>query len=376
MRTKRHQKSGFSLIEMIVVLAIVAAILTTLAVSFAKRMDRLVSERETANLKKIAAAFKRSVEVNRYVPSETTWVDSVANQLGWQTNQVRLNERRIVRVLLIDPLMQVGTSSVGGPTLPYSQPIGGSTVTIITNGTPTVVRPPSPRFMILSTVSSSLPTGLVSGVGATNGANAFTNIWATAEGAIPAGWTFANGNDLKIVRIDLSDLFVPITIWNYDSARIPFYAVDGSTSNSVTYTWATPPPAYYIRGSELKLYGTSGDLQYSEVVYTGHDFLFELGAWTAKSFLGRSAGTPFGKDMQRALDLFLRAPANPRARSGATTAEVRNAMVAYMSAYTAWRDAGYPGESCPGPVANNSYTTALSTARVTLSNVSGDLINP
>jgi prepilin-type N-terminal cleavage/methylation domain-containing protein len=370
-----RQKSGFSLIEMIVVLAIIAAILTTLAISFAKRMDRLASEQETANLKKMGAAFKRSVEANRYIPSAGTWVDTLATQLGWQTNQVRLNERRIPRVLLIDPLMQVGVSSVGGPTLPYSQPIGGS---VVTNGSGAVIRPPGPRFMIISTISSPLPVGLVSGVGATSGANGFSNIWMTAEGAVPAGWTFGNGSDLKIARIDLSDSFVPITLWNFDSARIPFYAIDGLTTNSVAYTAATPPPAYFIRGTELKLYGSTGlgDLQFAEVLFTGHDFAYEYGAWTAKALLGRSAGTPYGKDLQRALDLFLRAPVNTYAQSGATRTAVRDAMTTYMNAFIAWRDAGYPGEACPGPVGNNAYTTTLATAGSTLNTVSGNLINP
>jgi prepilin-type N-terminal cleavage/methylation domain-containing protein len=371
MRVSR--KSGFSLIEMIVVLAILAIVLTTVAVSFVKRMDRIVNQRETANLKKMGAAFKRSVEVSRYVPSAGTWVDTLATQLGWQAAQVSMNERQNPRVLLIDPFMQVGTPSVGGPTLPYSQPIGGS---IVTNGSGAVIRPPNSRFMIISTTGSPLPAGLVSGVGATNGANSFNNIWGTADGVVPTGWTFANGNDLKIARIDLSDLFLPITLWNYDSTRTPFYGIDAIPTNSVSYTVATPPPMYLIRGTELRLYGAAG-LQYAEVIYTSHDFRFELGAWTTTAALGRSAGTPFGKDLQRALDLFMRAPANPRARSGATAVAVRENMMAYMNAFVAWRDAAYPGANCVnGNVGNNTYTTALGTARGDLSTITGNWINP
>jgi hypothetical protein len=362
---------------MIVVLAILAIVLTTIAVSFAKRMDRLASERETASLKKMAAAFKRSVEANRYIPDATTWVATVAAQLGWHTNAVSANERQIARVLLIDPFMQVGSASVGGPLLPYTQTTAGS---VVLNGAD-VIRPPNPRFMIISTTGSPLPSGIVSGLGATNGANAFNNIWATAEGAVPTGWAFDNGDDLKIARIDLSDLFVPISLWNFDSTRTAFYGIDGLTTNSVTYAVITPPPRYFIRGTELKLYGATGaaDLQYAEVVFTGHDFVFELGGWTAKSLLGRGVGTPYGKDLQRALDLFLRAPVNQYAQAGATRAGVRDAMVAYMTAFIAWRDAAggsYPGEGCPGPVANNTYTTALATARADLHTVSVNLIAP
>jgi hypothetical protein len=298
--------------------------------------------------------------------------------LGWHTSAVSANERQISRVLLIDPQMQVGTWSGTGPSLPYSQSNLGSTVT---NGAGLVIRPPNPRFMIVSTIGTPLPGGIVSGVGATSGANAFNNIWATAEGAVPTGWTFAKGDDLKIARIDLSDLFIPISLWNFDVTRTPYYGIDGLTTNSVTYTSGAPSPRYFIRGTELKLYGSTGtaDLQYAEVVFAGHEYVFELGGWTSKSLLGRSVGTPYGKDLQRALDLFLRAPVNTYATGGATRAGVRDAMIAYMTAFIAWRDApggSYPGESCPGPVANNTYTDALAAARANLHNVSVDLITP
>jgi hypothetical protein len=359
---------------MIVVLAIIAIVLTTIAVSFVKRMDRQASERETANLKKMAAAFKRSVELNRYIPDDTTWVGTVATQLGWQANQVSANERNISRVLLIDPLMQVLSSS--GPNLPYSQPGLGSRVT---DGLGGVIPPQNPRFMIVSTVGSPLPSGIVSGLGATNGANAFNNIWGTAEGAVPTGWTFANGNDLKIARIDLSDLFMRITLLNSDTTRIPFFGIDALTTNFVATSESKF--MYFIRGTELKLYGATGtnDLQYAEVVFTRHDFTFELGGWTANSALGRSVGTPYGKDMQLALDLFLRAPVNTYAQTGGTRTAVRDAMAAYMNAFINWRDnpgQPYEGEGCPGPVANNTNTVALAAAMATLNTVSGNLINP
>jgi hypothetical protein len=306
------------------------------------------------------------------MPDQTTWVATVAAQLGWQTNQVRLNERQIARVLLIDPYLQVGTS---GGFVPYAQTTAGSKVL---NGSGSVIRPPNVRYLILSTLGTAFPAGIVSGVGATNGANAFTNIWATADGVIPTGWTFGNPSDLKIARVDLNDSFIPITLWNNDSARTPLNTVDALSTVTVTNTPSPPPPRYYFRGTELKLYGTNvSDLQHDEILYTGHDFSFEFGAWTAKSLIGRTAGTPFGKEMQRAMDLFVRAPQNPTAKFGATTAALRDAMTAYMQAFVNWRDAGYPGEACPGNVANNNaYTQALSDAQTALANVSGNLISP
>jgi hypothetical protein len=133
---------------------------------------------------------------------------------------------------------------------------------------------------------------------------------------------------------------------------------------------------YYMRGSELKLYNASGVLEYTEILYTSQEFTFELGSWQAKPYLGRAVGNPNGKALQRAMDLFLKAPSNPYAKAGATKEQVYNAMVAYMEAFIDWREAGYPGESCPGPVSNNGYTAAVSAARVTLSTATANFIDP
>src|SRR6185503_12794650 len=85
----------------------------------------------------------------------------------------------------------------------------------------------SPRLMIISSIGTPLPAALVSGIGDTSGPNAFANIWNTAEGGIPAGWTFGNHpEDLKIARIDLTDLFIPVALWNNDLIRTPVYGLD------------------------------------------------------------------------------------------------------------------------------------------------------
>ena len=76
------------------------------------------------------------------------------------------------------------------------------------------------------------------------------------------------------------------------------------------------------------------------------------------------------------MDLFMKAPPNPYAKFGATQQQVHEGMKAYMLAFIAWREAGYPGEGCPGPVANNTYTAALATARANLSAVTANLISP
>jgi len=380
MRTRR----AFTLLELIVTLAIIAAILTALVVSFIKRLDRIASEKEHAAMKSIGAAFKESVRRARYVPNESEWATMVAGQLGWQLSRVTVNERFGPRIFLIDPTMQIGTNSGSGPLLPYSQPVGGSRVTSGTN----IVRPINPRFMVVSSIGKPLPSGLVSGLAATSGAASFTNLWSTPEGAVPSAWSgtynWSKGADLKIERIDLSDLFLQITFANVDTnaTHLARFGADESalaTMATPSAGFATEFKGYYIRGSELKLVkdieSAGNVLEYSEVLYTNQEFTFELGSWQGKPFLGRTVAAN-GKVLQRAMDLFMKAPLNPYRKGGATQQGVHDAMTAYMTAFIAWRDAGYPGEQCPGPVGNNTYTAALATARANLSTVTGDLIDP
>ncbi|HVK59285.1 MAG TPA: hypothetical protein VM735_10925, partial [Candidatus Kapabacteria bacterium] len=293
----------------------------------------------------------------------------VSTHLGWQIGRVTMNDRSNARIFLIDPTLQIGTNS-----LPYSQSVAGS-------GT----RPVNPRFMIVSSLGKGLPSGLVSGVAAATGDLSFTNLWSTPEGAIPNNWSSYNwtyGSDLKIERVDLSDLFLQITLVNADtnSVHIARIGVDDSSLTVVPTPASLPTElkSYYIRGSEMKLYKdvtATNILEYSEILYTNQEFTFELGSWQTKPYLGRTVAAN-GKVLQRAMDLFLKAPLNPYAKFGATQDTVYNAMTAYMTAFIAWRDAGYPGEQCPGPVANNTYTAALATARANLSAATGNLISP
>ena len=368
---KTNRNNAFTLIEAIISLTIVAILLAALVISFIKRLDRIAGLKEVAALKSIATAFKESVKRSRYVPDHTGWASAVAGQLGWQTNDVTANDRNFPRIFLFDPTMQIGTNNAT-PLIPYAQTISGSMV----NSGGSIVRPINPRFMVLSSIGTPLPSSLASGLGDVSGANAFTNIWFTPDRGVPTGWSGMNGADLKIERIDLSDLFVQIVLANADTTLVPSYGVDNLTAVNVPYTSSPPPPMYFIRGSELKLYDENGTLEYSEILHGSRDYTFELGSWQGKPYLGRAVDNPMGKDLQRAMDLFLRAPVNQNAQGGATKQSVYNAMVAYMEAFIAWRDNGYPGESCPGPVANNSYSDAVAAARATLSNVTDDLINP
>ncbi|HVK59587.1 MAG TPA: type II secretion system protein, partial [Candidatus Kapabacteria bacterium] len=114
MRSRR----GFTLLELIVALAIVAIILTVLTVSLIKHYDRIAQQKENAAIKSIGTALKESVRRARYVPDENAWASMVSTHLGWQIGRVTVNDRSNARIFLIDPTLQIGTNS-----LPYSQSV-------------------------------------------------------------------------------------------------------------------------------------------------------------------------------------------------------------------------------------------------------------
>lgn len=322
-------KTAFSLLEIILALAVAAILAAALLVPFVKHLDRLAGEKEVAMLRTLSQGFKDRILATKSVPNAASWAQEVATQLGLQVTSVSTNERRQPRVFLIDPDMQIG---VNGAALPYAQPITGSTVT---NGSGAVVGIINPRFMLISSVSGALPGGVVSGVGATSGVNAFTNIWATPEGTILSGWP----DDVKTERIDLSGLFVQVFLNNRDSV-VPAYAVDSLGTNTVAV--GGTPTMYFLRTTDLRLLNSATPrvTEYSELLQSSAAFNYDVGSWNINPYIGRGVGTLGPMDMQKAMDLFLTRANNPHAQAGAIKTDIYNTMVAYMSNFVVWRAAG------------------------------------
>src|SRR6266568_5854032 len=153
--SRRHR--AFSLIEMIGVLAVIAILAAALAPSLVRQMDKTAGDQESAALKSFGDALQQSIMRNRYIPSATDWASTVATELGVDTTAVTDSPRRQQRFFLIDPNL-----TIAGAGLPYTQTSAGS-----------ASKPVSPRVMILSSVGTALPAGVVSGT--TTAAN-FTNI--------------------------------------------------------------------------------------------------------------------------------------------------------------------------------------------------------
>jgi hypothetical protein len=286
---------------------------------------------------------------------------------------VTANERGVARIFLIDPALRIGitNNAASGYALPYTQTVLGH----IYPGS-TVVRPVSPRLMIVSSVSTPLPGSLVSGVGLSSGAYSFNNLWLTAEGAIPSFWSWnGRADDLKIQRIDLSDMFVQILLNNRDTnsivTAVPSYAISTGTATfpTATVAYGCRFPMYFLKGSEIRLRNVAGTIEYSEILTQSKSFTFEFGSWQPESFISTSVGQPTPMDLQRAFNLFMASTPNAFANGGASQTTVSNSMMNFLTNYIAWRNDGYPLRSGGKPPA------ALEAAQTALQTTTTDLID-
>lgn len=365
--SRGRRGTAYSLLEMIIVLAVISILVAALLPSFIRHLDRVAGEREEETLRKLAKGFRDGVMVRKVIPDASGWAAHVAGQLGMETGNVLTNARRHARVFLIDPAIHVGVTNAS-PRLPYVQTAVGSRIP----GVNSIFNPPvSPRFLILSTISTPLPNTLASGVGATSGANAFTSLWATADGAVPAGWTFARGDDLKIQRIDCADLFVQLVLRNRDWTNPPSYSVDGSSR--VTVPNGVLTNMYLIRGSDVRLFNNDLTMEYSELMQFSGTFEYYFATWLSPG-VGKGITEPGPMDLERAMKLFMSADPNIYAQQGVTQAAVSNAMVNYMSNFIVWRDGSprYDGQFQGG----GTPPKPLSDSQTDLANKTSDLINP
>jgi prepilin-type N-terminal cleavage/methylation domain-containing protein len=369
-RRKRSFERGFSLIEMIGVLTVLALLALALTPILIKQFDRLAGEKEVAQLKAFADSFRAGIRnaTPKYIPDEKTWAQFIGANAGIQSDQVMNNERRIARVFLIDPQFSIPAIVAGvevGTKLPYTNsPMGAYRM------------PLNPRIMIISSISGTLTNLTLSGgkrlvSRADLNASDFNNLWSMAEGGpLPGGWGAYKGkaDDLKIQRIHLADMFLSATLNTDVFTAHGKYAIDGDgpyfapddplTGNTNSFT------GYYLESTTLDLYNRGDDgnpllLQYREVLHRAKSFTFALGTWQGEKFIGKLIARPGPLEMQRVASLFLASQPNPcAARGGITPLTVYTAMDAFMTNYIEWARSGcqcqtYP--SCAGshPPAGN-----------------------
>lgn len=271
----RFSKSpgGFSMIEMIGVIAIMAIAAAILAPNLARRISRANGEKEDQVLVTLADGLVRSVRTVQTVPGANSWATNIAAQIGMSANEVRYvnpADTASARVYLIHPSFSPTNSSGTDPL--WTQ--GNSGATSVTNA----------KILLISSHKSSLTLPVSSG--RASSAAVFDAIWDWSFNATnkapPSGWTGSwtnNGEYLHVQRVNLSSLFQLATFSNaHHPTNYPYYQVGSATAASMSTTNVLS--AYYLEGSLLRVYFTNGTtLQMTHTLGNGVNFVYESSRW-------------------------------------------------------------------------------------------------
>jgi len=313
--------AAWSLIEMIGVIAIIAVISMAIAPVLVKQIDQANKDAEIRILERMAEGLQMSVLRQHRIPGAIDFAEAIARELGLDQTTVLQNRAGYQRVYLIHPSMRLGPN--GNSTLPYTQDWRGS------------LEPTNARVMLISSLSMPLPSGIQSGLAPSE--NDFENIWNTAEGSVPSGWTGwgGDGSSLIIRRINLGLLFVQVAL-NNNSQDVGKFAIDDETGRHDA-PWIN---YWYLTGTRLRLFGGDGTLQTTEVLGDPVSFVYDNGVWRSRPYSNGGGLRLSGTDLQAAYDLFMASPPNPDGK--ATKADVIAAMTNFMTLYMNWANQNFP----------------------------------
>src|SRR5205809_920024 len=96
---------GFTMPEIIAVLAVIAVLVAAAAPSVIRRVDRAAWTRETADLNAIGYSFTQSILRNKTIP--TNWWTAVASEMSLPVSAITINSRGYARAFLIDTNLNI-----------------------------------------------------------------------------------------------------------------------------------------------------------------------------------------------------------------------------------------------------------------------------
>jgi prepilin-type N-terminal cleavage/methylation domain-containing protein len=318
---------GFTMIEMVGVLALVAILAVVMLPSVIKQVDQAAWTRETSDLKEIGEALERSIVRTKTVPNVAGIAAAVAEEMALPVNAITTTPRGRARAFLMDPSLRIDGLAPGA--LPYEQDEEGASA------------PVSARVLIVSSLMDALP--VTSGVPTQA---AFNNIWDAGENEVPTGWAWTGrGEDLRIRRINLGPKFHRLMLLNRVNESIsvenrPQYSVEDSSLERIDFGPANAINRFFIDSTVVGLHDENGDMHTRYLQDRDISFVFERGRW--QGWIG--PGSPFYDESDEFVAeavAFLGADWNDQASKGASQTGVLVAMYVFMFNYALW------AEQCP-----------------------------
>lgn len=313
------REGGFSVIELVGVLTIIAIIAGAAAPAFIKRTDHDAWTTERAAVKKLAEGLVAACVKHHHIPTAANWPAAIASNLNVSASQAAVNGRQFTRVFVSDPALDIG-----GAGLPYVQgTVGPATA------------PVNARGLILSTIAVPLPS--LAGISSAD----FNDIWTTAEGTKPtalSGWT-GKAEDLIVERVEFRPLFHKLVLVNVDPLpdAVPNRGHFSINMNATAYISPDATPVsvarYYMEGTVVSFFHANGTgFDSAEILKGDRSFVYRKARWGRR--LGGSDDVigNFGELITE----FMEGPPPAEPKFAATQQAVINELYSFLWAYAVW----------------------------------------
>ena len=258
-------RNGFTLIEMIGVLAIIGVLATLMAPNAIRAIDRAAVKAEAATLATLAHSLKSYLAENAALPANASWTTALATYTDLNASSLATNKRQVARVLIYDP------ASV-----------------------------PAPRALFLSGLRGGLTLPSSSNI---NTAARFAALWDTPDGEIPptsswsawSTWNAVSGSAdyLLIERVNLKPIYLdelrPSSVaLNNTTATPTSYEVYNRAGTKLAQSPIAPGASILLsqlaKGDRVLVYANAS---YANLAYThiceGQDTSFDLSDWIASA---------------------------------------------------------------------------------------------
>ncbi len=198
-----RRPTGFSLLEMIGVMAVMAILAGALAPSVFRMLEESYQSAEATSLETLSEALEDYIKTQKSIPSSADWVAAVADYAALPPNRVELNEKNFARRIYFDPMFFTNSnSSFSG----FSQTSGLS------------ARPYSPRIIIASSLDGAVTANL-------NTHDRFSAVWDQVGTPL-----ITESKTVFVERINLVSLFKRVLLSNEATSQTSFELEGGSES--------------------------------------------------------------------------------------------------------------------------------------------------
>ncbi|NKB99870.1 MAG: prepilin-type N-terminal cleavage/methylation domain-containing protein [Pseudomonadales bacterium] len=257
--SRKSKAKGFSLLEMIGVLAVMAIFAGALAPSVFQMIEESYQGAEAQSVNTVAQALQDYARYTKSIPAakSSKWPTAVADYAGLSPNRVLKNDKNFERKLFIDPDFLAGGGS-GGSSIFYSQDQGLDTM------------PSSPRIMLVSNLEGKIKPKLKS-------ASDFDDVWnQTADSKIVESKT------LFVERINLAPLFMRVVLSNANTSQAGYLLESGTEASVAAASGGSDGvrTIFVLAGSKLSLRAApypGGTTQRQLIVDQDMSLRFEIG---------------------------------------------------------------------------------------------------